>query len=182
LQVQYRCRRIAGATHPTIFLLVGASENLYAAKFRGSDSICICPGGEIHLSTSSISHVIRISASKRRKFQLFEQGSTVELGSLEFSEISPTRPRNLSLRWANPPLSLMNLQPKFNPQRMRWQLDFDGRYVVRSKKNAVLVSEDAVTIALVRKITTDDLELEAVEAVDPLLVFLLAIGSFACRL
>jgi hypothetical protein len=183
LEVRYNCRRIAGVARPTTFSLTNRSEGLYAAKFRGGDAICICPGAEIHLSTSAISHLIRISLSKKRKFQLFEESAPLaQRGFLEFTEVSPTRPRNLALQWANPPLSLMNLQPVFNPQRMRWQLNFDGHYAVRSRKNAVLVTEDSVPMALVRKITKDDLELEAVASIDPLLVFFLAIGSFVCRL
>jgi hypothetical protein len=65
---------------------------------------------------------------------------------------------------------------------MRWQLDFDGRYLVRSTKNTVLVNDRSVVVAVVRKIARDDLELEMQTDVDPLLLFFLGIGAFTCRL
>jgi hypothetical protein len=177
----FHCHRSSGGvTHRRSFSFSNSESPVYSAKFRSADKIAIGGGSEIHLSERNFSHTIKISDAKKRKFVLFESGQ--QRGVLEFSHVSPTRPRNLLLQWSEPPLTLTNLQPTFNAKVMRWQLDFDGRYLVRSTKNAVLVDDNSTPIVVVRKIMANDLELEMRIPIDPLLLFFLGIGAFTCRL
>ena len=77
---------------------------------------------------------------------------------------------------------LTNMKPFYNALKQTWQLDFKGRFVLKSNKNAIFIDEKKVVNMIVRKTNKDDLEIEPKKEFDKLLLFFICIALFVCTI
>lgn len=76
--------------------------------------------------------------------------------------------------------TLTSRKPTYNEDKREWELDFYGRYVVKSIKNAILEANGLKRAILIRKISKDELEIETLHELDPMYIMALGIISFVC--
>jgi hypothetical protein len=159
----FRCHRFSkGLLRRPSFAFYSGTTQLYAAKFKNRGTICVKEGPSgIHITDGQFSHFVNVLDGKTR-FLLRQFEPAADLCALTISQADPTKPRALFLKWMSPPREYVNLRPRFNLYRTCWELHFDGRYVIKSNKNAVFIDESQAHIFICRKIGKDDLELEMI--------------------
>lgn len=65
-------------------------------------------------------------------------------------------------------------------QQGKWRLPFNGKYVVPSQKNAVILDSNDQPVILVGKIENPSLEIETIKEFTPIQLFVIGIVSFLC--
>ena len=159
-------------------------EVLYSAKSKGpfNPTIVLQKGPEVHYSSPDPDFVIL--TSHQRIFDLHEKGKTGKLvGSIIFiSNFEDSmRPRSLTLETNSPNLKLHNLEPVFNSHKNSWQLNFNGKFTLRSIKNVILQDDLNRTCIICRKFSENSLEIESyIENYPDYYIAALAIADFLC--
>lgn len=125
-------------------------------------------------------------SSKKIKFDLFTEPEGNLEASIDFTHKKESLPREVSITINNPSFGLPNKcesqKPKYNKLKKLWQMNFKGKYVLRSIKNTILVDEQLNKLMYVRKTNKDDLDIDILVQIDEIFIFYFAISSFLCKL
>jgi hypothetical protein len=182
-------RTLKGARTHFQFSLNG--EDLLHSKLKSDspDMIFISKGSAMHFSDTQYEGVLLVSDdltsySVRRKNQYGD-----ELAAVRFTSKPPVQkakqPRNVKVTFFGQKPALPPTIGNRVPVRSllgKWSLDFGNRPIVSSVKNTILVDGDDREICAVRKTAANTMALDAVEDMDPLIVFAIGITSFLCKL
>ncbi|OHT02159.1 hypothetical protein TRFO_30866 [Tritrichomonas foetus] len=138
---------------------------------------------------------------KMASYALMNHSSEDIYASMDFERVNSTTPRNTHLLINNDddrchnsnnssrnaelcpasPLDLKNKKPIFNEKKGTWQLDFNGRFVIRSNKNAILMEDNGKIHFIVKKTGKNDLEIEAYSTINPMYSIFIGISEWMCR-
>lgn len=152
---------------------------LYAkAVGRGCDLVVINSDDNIHVKSLQFEYSMR-STKNRAKFELFKKGgATLEMGIHFTNEVSDgvASPRNIKITLGDE-RQLTSKLPK-RTKDGHWIMNFNGKYTLRSHKNAVLVDKTQKRVIMMRKISRNTLEQEVIADFTPVQMFAFGIASF----
>jgi hypothetical protein len=177
----FRCQRSRrGILKRPAYSFFLKDEAIMSAKHTGNDTLCIAMGKDIHIRSSEFIAFVQFSSRRNHFVLLHPTGNRIAL--LDFRHETPLTPRDLSLQIEDQALQLTNCRAVFNEQRQTWQIPFEGRYVISSSKNAVIVDENNDRWITVRKTGKDSLEVEMFSQIEGLVLFFIAMAEFMCNL
>lgn len=192
----FQCRRETsiGWGKRYIFRLFGKENTLLmTAKAKGFsiDTLVIETGSEAHLSSKTPNSIIMCN-NPRTCFRLFMNGDINQTKTTNFSDQTYSSemffeatndmiPRTSLLTIPPLDMKLNNLSPTFNKNKNTWQLKFDGRFVIRSKRNQIMIKEDGSVAMIIKKITKNSLEIEIFIDLNPIYIFFVAISEWLCK-
>ncbi|EAX94591.1 hypothetical protein TVAG_134980 [Trichomonas vaginalis G3] len=185
----YRVHRykIRGISQRLIYQVFKKNEVLYTAKGKSVvvSLLRIQKGEEAHLSSPQFDATIKIEGWLEKKFQLYtgdgESSEPIMVIDMHPGSASTTRFTNL-IYCADENLQQMmpikSREPIYNETKGTWQLDFLGKFVLRSVKNAIIDGKGHSRLLTIRKIANEDLELETTVEMDPLYILNFGIAAF----
>lgn len=181
----YRCHRTLpkfwGGTIQ--FELFCQNKQILSAKTKGftRSQVIIAPGTEILNENPPVIATINVKDSTAN-FDLIQGGEVTQM--ISFVHQTDILPRQVVVNFNLPipglPRRLVNLKPIYNKEKGTWQINFKGRFVIKSSKNMILVDENKKRMMIVRKIATDDLEVEISKPFQDLTIFFIAISTLIC--
>ena len=171
-----------------IFQLFKKNEILYTAKGIGfsSNEFYINKGNEVHLSNPQFDGAFLIDGWGEKNCQLFLGNYPIIKEKILDINIIPggsNAPRTFRCNFNSNipkgyPSNLCSKMPKFNANKGTWQLDFLGKFVLKSIKNCILEGHNLERAIIIRKTTKEDIEIEVYYEIDPIYIFGIALGSF----
>ena len=170
-----------------VFRFFEGEELTYSAKGKGVklSRIYIKRGEEPHIRGAS-DGVIAVSGINTKTFELSEGAGGDGGRCLMRAEIKPGGifvPRTFRVKFQNGsapgyPEDLLSREPTYNEEKKVYQLDFYGKFVITSIRNCILDGPGMKRAFIIRKTTKDDLEIEALREINPLVAFGIAIADF----
>ena len=173
-----------GLSHVTFQFNLDQKAVLYArTKSLLSNTVYISRQPDIHVSTGAYEYIMTVGRGST-EFNLSKKGAEDQLElSLAFTNDYGNRligPRKIDMQfWEGP--HLKSRVPK-QTKSGRWVLKFNGKYVVKSQKNAIMLNEENHAVILIRKIQDTVLEIETIENYTDVHLFALGIASWICPL
>jgi len=168
-----------------IFQMYLKDEVVYCAKGKGvsPDTFFIKKGSDIHLSKPPFDGGFTVHGFIQKDCELYKGDFPSVMDKiLHVSVIAggSSMPRTFRCNYGGPKDTqhMCSRLPKFNPEKNVWQLDFLGKFVLKSVKNCILDSDNMDRAVIIRKTTKEDLEIETYMEIDPLIVFGIGMGSF----
>jgi hypothetical protein len=162
--------------------LRGSETPLFYAKSKSvsTTTVYISKNPDIHMKTGQYEHVMTVDPTLC-KFQVTARGSPDVVATIvidnKYDGVLGPRKLDVDLVGAS------HLVSKWPSRRgFRWTLNFQGKYVVKSQKNAILLNQDKLEAVFVKKIDKNVLELEVRDQISEFHVFLIAVASFVCPL
>lgn len=181
----YRCHReiskIAG--RPINFKFYRSDKQIMTAVAKGfkHDKVEIFTDG-VFVSKMQMKSL----KSKSVDFDLFKESEDQIEAEIKFTHSDKSLPREVSIRVYNPsiglPHKIESVKPKYNKFKKFWQMDFKGKFVLRSIKNTILCDDQLNKLIYVRKTAKDNLDIDILEEVDEIFIFSFAISSFLCKI
>jgi hypothetical protein len=166
---------------PLLFNFFSKGAVIYSAKSHQihGDTVFISESPTIHIKMRQFDWVLRISKG-RCVFELSRKDSQEREMHISMTNDygKAIGPRKIEINIA-PQTHLHSKVPLLTPTG-KWCLPFNGKYVVRSQKNAVLLDSENHSVILIRKIESSALELETIKAFSSLHLFVIGIASFIC--
>ena len=166
----------------TFFRFNLLQQRYFSAKLktRNTNYIPIVSGDEIHLSGPA--EAVIITGNDGKDFSLRNKSHTGhEILTIRYFEISKSIRKMLITffdRNENCPKTLKSRMVNNLPF-----LNFEGRYVIQSIKNAILFNEEnGPNLLFLRKTGKNALEIEAKFDINPLFLFAIGISSFICSI
>jgi hypothetical protein len=171
------------------FQLICGADRLLHTKLKSESPalVLVSKGESMHFSDRGFAGAILV----QDRSTLFVVKASAQdrdaLARIAFSrKASPRRstpPRRLAVEILGRPSTprLASKRPTRGPVG-NWTLDFGGRPVVPSVKNAILIDPDNAQWCAVAKTGPDVLRVDVVEAVDPLIAFGIGVSSYLCKL
>jgi hypothetical protein len=151
-------------------------DPLMSAKQMGLDTLGIGHDPDLHIRWSSFMAFTQFSEGKKY-FELLTPDNQ-QMAELEFGQKFVFRPRKWAVSIPGMNLRLANSRLVGAKPLRPWQVHFDGRYLVKSSKNAILVNAAGEKVLVVRKIGKDDLEIEMAVQMDHIILFFIGISAF----
>ncbi|EAY04803.1 hypothetical protein TVAG_305530 [Trichomonas vaginalis G3] len=171
----------------THYQILKDGQILYSAKLkskRQSEPIPISNGSDAHYSsTNNAAYLLcgdgRIEFSLRAKDQYGPEVITIQHSHIQNDKHLPkTLKVTLFLKDSLIPHKLISKQPQMTDD-MEWVLDFHNKELIPSTKNIILINEEnTLEYLLVRKVSKDTLEADAVSLFSPLAVFGVALSLY----
>lgn len=155
---------------------------LYArTKSLISNTVYISTDPDIHVSTGQYEYVMNV-AKGSTEFSLCKKGGEDQAELfLSFNNDYGNRvlgPRKIDMQvWEG--MHLKSRVPRLTKSG-KWVLKFNGKYVVKSQKNAIMLNEQEHPVILIRKIQDTILEIETIEKFEVAHLFALGIASWLC--
>lgn len=185
----YRVHRVKNTniTQRLIFQVFKKNECLLTAKGKSVviNMLRVQKGDESHLSATQFYATIKINGWLQKRFELFngsgEQGEPKMVLDMNPGSASTTRTTTVvsiddeNLQKFFP---IHSRDPIYNEQKGTWQLDFLGKFVLRSVKNAIIDGKNHSRLLTIRKTTQEDLELETTVEMDPLYILVFGVAAF----
>ena len=88
-------------------------------------------------------------------------------------------PRKIKMEWPNQQLIYLSRIP-IKTENGNWELNFNGKYVLASQKNAIILDENSKPVIMIRKVQKTILQIEVIHCIEPIYLFALGIASFIC--
>jgi sensor histidine kinase YesM len=163
-----------------LFLLRAGDSPVYYAKSKGfpPSAVYISRNPDIHIKNGQYDYVMTVD-SAQRNFRVSQKGESDPIATIfiDNQHEDGFGPRRLDVDL----MASGHLISKKPVRRgSRWTLNFHGKYVVKSQKNAILVDEEEEQVLLVKKIERHVLELEILKNLSQFNVFIIALASFVC--
>ena len=181
----YRCHRTSSkiAGRSVNFALYRSDIQIMAAVGKGFNHDKV----EIFLDDVS---VLKIQKKRLKSnevvFNLLKEPEDQLEAKIIFTHKENSQPRKISITINNPSLGLPSkiesMKPKYNEAKKLWQMNFKGKFVLRSIKNTILVDEQLNKLMYVRKTTKDDLIIDILSQINEVFIFSFAISSFLCKI
>lgn len=160
---------------------------LYTTKMKGKrpdDPLPIAKGSEMHYSSTEFAGYL-LCGNKHTIFSLRAQTTFgKELLSILFESPNgdKTMPKKISvsffLKDSLIPKKLVNLDPSINDDGY-YELNFHNKQVIPSIKNCILINEEnKCEYVMVRKVSDDLVEADAVNVLSPLAVFAIVLSLY----
>lgn len=151
---------------------------LYTAKQK-NNNIYIGSGSKVHINRDTSNHVGHIyQDNNKTNFILADKDK------YEVKYVSSGRPNHLSLSVTFPYKSRQITwdpkKPKYDETKNKYYLNFHGEFhrnPIKSGKNIVLANSNGHTAFIVRKMTEDMFELEALPSINPLIIFTIGLSD-----
>lgn len=179
----YLCKRSYRSHLNSRILFSFKFENniiLYAkSRGPGNNSIYISSNPDIHIKSKQYEYILSIM-NHSKKYILKEVNSDEELMIIHMDNDYGIEygPRKIKIFWPQDNLEHVSRIPHRN--RNGWSLKFGKKFVITSKKNAIILDENAKPSLLVRKIEKKVLQVEVNRKYKPIYLFAIAIASFIC--
>lgn len=169
---------------PLHFVFKLESVPLFFAQSQGmlAHHVYISTNENINVENKEYDYLIRISRN-RTKFKLVQKGETNPKLTMRFSNDYGKEfgPRKITLIWHKTGIELKSRIPH-KKRSGKWELNFRGKFLIVSQKNAIILNQDSNPSIYIRKIADQLLELEENDQYDPIDICSLAIASFVCPL
>lgn len=160
---------------------------LFSTKMKGKrpdDPLPIAKGDEMHYSSEQFAGYL-LSGNKHTIFSLRAQTTFgKELLSILFESPNSDKslPKRISvsffLKDSLIPKKLVNLDPSINDDGY-FELNFHNKHVIPSIKNCILINEEnKCEYLMVRKVSDDLVEADAVNVLSPLAVFAIVLSLY----
>ena len=205
--ILYRVNRekVFGLKSRYTFKLFMKDDCIFTSRTVGltSDRILIVRGDECRLDLPQYEYEIDIEGWGEKIFRLYKDktfsadGNTqpapksskqddddhIYVASIDINPGTLTQPRKIFLNFEDIqppdyPDLLYSREPRYSPEKDTYQLDFLGKFVLRSVKNAILDGSGIKRAVTIRKTTPEDLEIEILHEMDPAIVLLIGAASF----
>lgn len=169
-----------------IYFQIKTGNNvLYTTKMKGKrpdDPLPIAKGDQMHYSSKEFAGYL-LSGNKHTIFSLRAQTTFgKELLSILFESPNGDKslPKKISvsffLKDSLIPKKLVNLDPSINDDGF-FELNFHNKHVIPSIKNCILINdENKCEFVMVRKVSDDLIEADAVNVLSPLAVFAIVLS------
>lgn len=169
------------------FAILDGEKALFSTKMKGrhpSGPLPIAKGREMHYRSGSYAAFL-LSGNNHSQFSLRARDQFGnELLSVQYAlhEGRRSDPRDIVVNFfvadTMIPNRLVNRRPEYNPDGY-WELDFGEKPIISSIRNTIFVREsDNVQFVVVRKVSKDEVEVDAVEVISPLAVFAIVLTLF----
>ncbi|OHT10278.1 hypothetical protein TRFO_04310 [Tritrichomonas foetus] len=167
---------------PLEFIFKTENGILFFSKSTGlfTDHIYISTNADINIKEKKYDYVVIVSKN-RTHFVLQKVDDARNLLVIDFNDEYGDEygPRKIEIVWPETNKKLISRIPKRSASGS-WQLNFSGKYVLLSQKNAIMLDENNKPVILVRKIEKQVLELEVNQHFEPIDICTFAIASFVC--
>lgn len=177
----YHCvrnKRLGFKTGMTFQLKENGKPLLFAKVVRRGELVVINSDEDIHVKSLKFEYSMR-STKNGSKFELFRKGGAALEMAIHFTnELSDglLSPRNIKITFSDE-RQLTSKLPK-KTKDGHWIMNFNGKYTLRSHKNAVLVDKTQKRVIMMRKIDRNTLEQELITDFTPVQMFAFGIASF----
>ena len=179
-----------GVPKTILFTLYQKDVPVACAKGKGLSisKLFIKLGDTIHLSQPPFDGIFTTSGLFDKNVKLYRgneekeenvimqavviTGASINPKHLEFDFIGET-PENFVQH-------LESRMPTYNEEKKVWQLDFYGKFVMKSSKNCILDGKKMKRAIIIRKTTANDLEIEVLKPLDTLYVMMFALTAYMC--
>ena len=160
---------------------------LYSTKMKGrhpSGPLPIAKGSEMHYRMTDFAGYL-LNGNKHSQFSLRAKdpyGNELMSTQFHLHDGRKDAPRDITANFfaadSIVPQKIVNKRPEFNPDGY-WELDFGNRRLITSVRNTIFIrEEDEVEFVVVRKVSKNEIEVDAVEVMSPLCVFAIVLSLF----
>lgn len=185
--ITYSVHRIQSFGKKLAFQLMKKNEIVYEAFFKSSN-FYLRAKNYLENSDTSYDAILKIGGFMIKTAKIYIDNDDYESNVMAEVKIVPggrKTARRLEFSFTrNTPenyvTQLVSRKPTFNEENNEWQLDFFGRTVVKSIKNAILDGDGLRRAISIRKTSKDDLEIDLLNELDPMYIISLGIISFVC--
>ena len=168
---------------PSQFQFKIGTNVLYYLKTTAliTDRIFISSDADVNPKENKFDYEMKVSKNKTH-FVLRKKDSDEPILILDFSDDydgDEYGPRKITMFWPAENKTYVSRVPVKN-KKGQWKLNFNGKYVVKSQKNAIMLDENSKPVILVRKIEKDVLEIEVIKDINPIELCAFGVASFVC--
>lgn len=167
---------------PNDFTFTKRNTSFLYAKSKGifSSHVYISSDENFGIKEKQYEYVMKISHNKTC-FQLRRGDDKNDILIMNFDNDYGKEygPRKIIMEWPNEHLKYFSRIPRKTPSG-NWELNFNGKYVLASQKNAIILDENSKPVVMVRKVQKTILQIEVIRNMDPVQLFALGIASFIC--
>lgn len=167
---------------PNNFTFNQKSVSLFYAKSKGifSSHVYISSNENFNIKDKQYEYVMKISHN-RTLYELRKLDDKTNLLVMSFNNDYGKEygPRKINMEWPSQNLKYVSRIPK-KTESGNWELNFNGKYVIASQKNGIILDNNSMPAIMIRKVHKSILQIEVIRNIDPIFLFALGIASFIC--
>lgn len=167
---------------PYHFTLGKRDEIFFYAKTKGlfSSHVYISSNENLNIKEKRYDYVLKITKN-RSHFTLRKANDKTDLLIMIFDNDYGKEygPRKISMEWPQTNLKFLSRIPR-KTESGNWELNFNGKYVLSSQKNAIILNENSKPTIMIRKIKKQILQIEVIQNLELIYIFAVGVASFIC--